>query len=379
MHRTARAALSACLLVACGEDEVLTTTSAGTSTGTTEASPTSTGTTAPPTGSDPGTSTSGASNSGDESSTGTSTGTTAAIDPGTTTTGTTSDDTTTTGDTSTSTTGTTSDDTTTTGDDTTTTGDDTTTTTTTTGEPNLCGAPDFPDLAVPPQFGNCAAQQFESRWCLALGSGNNVTALGLDSQTACQVVQLQSPDVEIFAVGSLGVVGGDVFTCTSQFDGFVARIALSTGAVELSTTPCSAVTTWRGHVLVQTDFPNGDVRIFSDWPAVKQNQPMWALQPQGAFNETITVQGDTLYAAWHSDNHVQRFDLPCGEPLGDVVFANFDDWMQGIAVTDDNRLHTYGFDYPGVRSFDAASGVDAQAFPQVPVSGVALACFTQSD
>ncbi len=377
MHRTARAALSACLLVACGEDEVLTTTSAGTSTGTTEASPTSTGTTAPPTGSDPGTSTSGASNSGDESSTGTSTGTTAAIDPGTTTTGTTSDDTTTTGDTSTSTTGTTSDDTTTTGDDTTTSDD--TTTTTTTGEPNLCGAPDFPDLAVPPQFGNCAAQQFESRWCLALGSGNNVTALGLDSQTACQVVQLQSPDVEIFAVGSLGVVGGDVFTCTSQFDGFVARIALSTGAVELSTTPCSAVTTWRGHVLVQTDFPNGDVRIFSDWPAVKQNQPMWALQPQGAFNETITVQGDTLYAAWHSDNHVQRFDLPCGEPLGDVVFANFDDWMQGIAVTDDNRLHTYGFDYPGVRSFDAASGVDAQAFPQVPVSGVALACFTQSD
>ena len=372
MPRFTFVVLSTCILAACGEDEVSTASLSGDQSSGGASS--STGTTAdvPTTSGDTTASTSGVSNSGDESSTGSSseTATTSPVEPATTTTSgtTTSDDTTSTA----------ADDTT----SSTTTADDTTSTTaddTTTGEPNLCGAPDFPDLGVAPQFATCQATVSESRWCLALGNGNAVTALGLDSQTACPVVQLQTADIEIFAVGSLGVVGGDLFTCTSQFDGVAARVSLQTGAVELAALPCSAISVWRGHIILQTSFPNGEFRVFTDWTALTQNQSIWQFNAPGTFNESFTTQGDTLYTAWHSDNSVARFELPCGEPLGEVMFDGFDDWMQGVAVTADDRFHTYGFSYNGVRSFDADAGLGVQDWPQVPIDGVALACFLQAD
>lgn len=382
MPRITFVVLSTCLLAACGEDEVSTASLSGDQSSGGASS--STGTTAdvPTTSGDTTASTSGVSNSGDESSTGSSseTATTSPVEPATTTTSgtTTSDDTTSTAADDTTSSSTTSSSTTSSS----TTADDTTSTTaddTTTGEPNLCGAPDFPDLGVAPQFATCQATASESRWCLALGNGNAVTALGLDSQTACPVVQLQTPDIEIFAVGSLGVVGGDLFTCTSQFDGVAARVSLQTGAVELAALPCSAISVWRGHIILQTSFPNGEFRVFTDWTALTQNQSIWQFNAPGTFNESFTTQGDTLYTAWHSDNSVARFELPCGDPLGEVMFDGFDDWMQGVAVTADDRFHTYGFSYNGVRSFDADAGVGVQDWPQVPIDGVALACFLQAD
>jgi hypothetical protein len=238
-----------------------------------------------------------------------------------------------------------------------------------------CEAPPVPDLSAAPQIAGCP-QTGESQWCLALTSGS-VTAIGLDTQTTCQAATLLSPDIEVFAVGSLGVVGSDLFTCTSEFDGLVARVLLGTGAVELSSVPCTAVTTWRGHILVQDTIGGDMIDIYQDWDAILAAQIAWTFAPPGIFSETLTTRDDTLFAAWHSDNHVDRFDLPCGEPLGPVNLDGFDDWMQGIAVTTDNRLLTFGFDYNGLRSFDADLGTALPSFPNVPLDGVGLACFAQ--
>ncbi len=239
-----------------------------------------------------------------------------------------------------------------------------------------CGAPPMPDQSQAPQLAGCS-QVDESLWCLTLGNGN-VTAVGLDTQSSCPVVQLQSNEIEVFAVGSIGVVGSDVFTCTSEFDGLVARVSLIDGAVEVSPTPCSAVTVWRGRILVQDQIGNdGTLDIYDSWADVTLGQVLWSFNAPGIFSETLNTQADVLYAAWHSDDHVDRFELPCGEPLGPVMFEGFDDWMQGIAVSDDLRFLTFGFSYNGVVAFDAGTGAALPAFPGAPIDGVGLACFLQ--
>ena len=103
-------------------------------------------------------------------------------------------------------------------------------------------------------------------------------------------------------------------------DGVVARVSLGTGAVELAPTPCTAVTTWRGRVLVQDQIGSDPVLdLYASWADVLATQPLWSFSAPGLFSETLTTQADVLYAAWHSDDHVDRFDLPCGEPLGPIT------------------------------------------------------------
>ncbi len=386
MHPSRRASsllLATLTVAACGDDSGLSTSLSGTSStgGTSTGDTTGTPTTDAPTTSTSSTTTSGGTMGADGSSTSadvTSTG------PDATTSTTTDVTTASTGDTTTSSTGDTT--TSSTGDTTTTssTGDDTTSTSssgdgsssTTMAEMFNCDAPPLPDLSQPPQIAGCD-QVDETLWCLTLTSGA-VTAIGLDSQTTCQVTALQTPDIEVFAVGSLGVVGPDLFTCTSEFDGVVARVSLGTGAVELAPTPCTAVTTWRGRVLVQDQIGSDPVLdLYASWADVVAAQPLWSFSAPGLFSETLTTQADVLYAAWHSDDHVDRFDLPCGEPLGPITLDGFDDWMQGIGVSDDQRLLTFGFSYDGLRSFDAGTGAALPSFVGVDLNAVGLACFAK--
>lgn len=353
-------ALATLAATGCGDDSGFATSVSGSSSGTTGDSSSSSGatTTDTPTGSATDTGGGGTGPTTSETTSETTMGIDASSSGDGTTTGntTTADNTTstTTGD---GTTGTTADDTTSTGDD------------------FACDAPPFPDVSAAPVIAGCP-QTGESQWCLALTSGS-VTAIGLDSQTTCQATTLLGNDIEVFAVGSFGVVGSELFTCTSEFDGLAARVDLLTGAVELSTLPCTAITTWRGHPVVQDTIGGDTLDIYQDWDDLLIAQVAWSFTPAGLFSETLTTHDDTLFAAWHSDNHVDRFDLPCGEPLGPVLLEGFDDWLQGIAVSDDLRLITHGFSYAGMRSFDAGTGLALAPFPDVFLDGVGLGCYAQ--
>ena len=73
-----------------------------------------------------------------------------------------------------------------------------------TGDDFACEAPPFPDASEPPKLaGNCP-QTAESQWCLALMSGG-VRAIGLDSQTTCQVALLQSNDIQNININGVGL------------------------------------------------------------------------------------------------------------------------------------------------------------------------------
>lgn len=250
---------------------------------------------------------------------------------------------------------------------------------TSTGEPVECGAPEFSDASLPPiALADCADIQAETRWCLVFGDDSSVRALGLDSQTSCKVVDVEMGVIVEEGTTSMGVVGEHLYTCsTVQGNGLVVRVSLVDGVVETSMVPCINVTTWRGHPVVMSPDEATVVDIFMDWSAVMEGAPSWQLPPLWDHVEMLASQGDVLYGAWHSDDHFSRFMMPCGEPLDSVVLEGFNDAMEGIAISEDLRYITYGFTYPGLRSFDAVTGAVAEDWPDVTPDGAGLLCFVQ--
>ena len=239
-----------------------------------------------------------------------------------------------------------------------------------TGEPmNTCGAPLIVGVDLAPSLPGCANVTGQSTWCVTL-DGGSVQAIGLDNGASCQVTAIQG-GVDGGAVAGLAVIGGDAFVCSN---GQVVRISLMTGQTDVGPGPCQAVTHWRGHLLVHR-LVSDVVDVFPSFAALKMNQPKWSLQPQGIFSESIAAQGEVLYAAWHSDDHVDRFSLPCGEPLGPLALQNYDTWMQGISATIDDVFVTFGF-VDGMWTFNAQTGANLGKVPGVDLPfNFGLACY----
>lgn len=239
-----------------------------------------------------------------------------------------------------------------------------------TGEPmNMCGAPPLVGVDLAPSLPGCAGVTGQSTWCVTL-NGASVEAIGLDNGASCQVIAIQG-GVDGGAVAGLAVIGPDAFVCSN---GQVVRISLLSGQTEVGPGPCQAVTHWRGHLLVHR-FVSDVVDVFPSFAALKMNQPKWSFQPQGIFSESIATQGAVLYAAWHSDDHVDRFALPCGEPLDPLVLQNYDTWMQGISATIDDVFVTFGF-VDGMWTFNAQTGVNLGKVQGVNIPfNFGLACY----
>ena len=59
----------------------------------------------------------------------------------------------------------------------------------------------------------------------------------------------------------------------------------------------------------------------------------------------MTVQGSTLYAAWHSTNEIDVFRLPSGTTAGTITLEDFDSWVYGLSVTSDDLLLLLSMSY----------------------------------
>ena len=52
----------------------------------------------------------------------------------------------------------------------------------------------------------------------------------------------------------------------------------------------------------------------------------------------VNVRGDTVFAAWHSTDTIQQYGMPDGTEGALIHLQDYDTWVQGLSVTDDDLL-----------------------------------------
>ena len=259
---------------------------------------------------------------------------------------------------------------------------------TATSPPMATPTPDDPAREPPSRRGDfpgCEDVAAESHYCLTLAAGA-VTMLGLDSGSTCPVTTTNAPVGEGPLVSaSIAWLDDDLYVCGQ--DGLI-RISLRDGSWEVGGRPCTAVARYDGGLLVNrwlldvTD-PVGEPGSFSplawypNYQAVLRDAPARTFS-LGSFSETMTVQGERLYTAWHAGISVDVGDLSRDEALGVLTLEDYDGWMLGMSVTEDGYLVLSGDPWgEAVYVFDAYDGhlvkkVDAFASGLVCAAGAGV-------
>jgi hypothetical protein len=224
-----------------------------------------------------------------------------------------------------------------------------------------------PDLkAIDPVA--CAAVLKNSHICLT-SNGTTITGLGLDTGDTCTASTLAETVVD----GSRpSMMWSDeyVYGCAGSY-GMLMRASLLTGAVEKSWVYCGGVAGLEGQIYVtSTDF-SSDATLYDTWENARCDVPSATLA--GTRNTRITIQGDLLYSTWHSTNEFEWQDVS-GSASGVVTLDDYDDWIWGIDVTDDNWFTFIAPD--GIRWHD----LDGHAIGNLALTstpGYGLACLVQ--
>jgi hypothetical protein len=209
------------------------------------------------------------------------------------------------------------------------------------------------------RFPGCEAVMAERQYCLTTSDGS-IALLGLDSGRVCPLMEttalLSSADTH-----SIAWRGEVLYACTE--DGLV-RISLRDGASEAVQLPCEAVADADGELLVMASFrdplafdaaSSGAVWAYPDYLALLGGtiDRMYELSS----STRMTASRDRLFGAWHSTDTVEVRELPSGGTLDPLHLEGYDDWILGMAATDDGELVVSGPDWGRtVVVFDARTG-----------------------
>lgn len=223
-------------------------------------------------------------------------------------------------------------------------------------------------------FPGCESVTAESQYCLTLGGGG-LSVLGLDSGQLCTVAETSAATFDGYVV-SLSWRGEAAYTCTSA--GLI-RMSLRDGSAEVAQVPCSAVADLDGGLLLMGSFFTepydiGSLYAYPDYSAVLSNDATREYD-FGWMSTRMTVHGKRWYGAWHSTDSINVGDLDSGELTGVLTLQDYDDWIWGMAATDDGHLIlTNG---STVTVFNAATGEKIRA---LEVGGflTGLACVSSS-
>lgn len=207
-----------------------------------------------------------------------------------------------------------------------------------TGEP-VCDAQPIVGATPTPTLVSCPGVKKQSIWCLFL-TDVAVMAVGLEDGVACQEKSLQQP-LGFSPTASIAVLDATtLLVCDDQggLDGVLTRVSLADGSVESLPAACQAIAHYKGHLLVLDSLIGGKVRVFAGLDEVLGDAPLLTVVEDPPTTRNIAAGVDALFTAWHSDDHVGRRSLPCGDDLGDLPLENYDDWIGGLSVTDGEVL-----------------------------------------
>jgi hypothetical protein len=182
----------------------------------------------------------------------------------------------------------------------------------------------------------CDAVTSESQYCLTATSGG-ISVLGLDTGEMCSVTSTSAP-LDGGYTTSFAWRGELLYACTGA--GLI-RISLHDGSWEAAQVGCEAVADYDGGLLLMSDhsdpYDHGTLRSYPDYQAVLDLAPdrTYVHRP---YVSRMAVHGDRLFGAWHSTDTIDVSDLALDEPIGELGLEDYDEWVLGIAVTDDETL-----------------------------------------
>ena len=228
------------------------------------------------------------------------------------------------------------------------------------GEPNL--------EALDPVA--CASVMKNPHICLTSNSGT-IDAIGLDSGDICTTTTLSDSFVD--GVRPTMMWSDEyVYGCVGDH-GMLTRASLLTGVIEKAWVYCHGVASLDGEIFVAGDSSGAfDGTVYDTWENARCDVPS-ATGLSGTRNARIAIHGDRLYSTWHSTNEFEWQDLS-GSVSGAVTFADYDDWIYGIDVTDEDWFTFIASD--GIRWYD----LDGNSIDNLPLSttpGYGLSCLVQ--
>jgi hypothetical protein len=198
----------------------------------------------------------------------------------------------------------------------------------------------------------CPEVAAESIYCLTSALGSQLVLVGLDSGDACPITSFGADG----RASSQALLGDDAYMC-SEADGTFIKVSTLTGAVETAPSTCQAVAAYEGGLLVKPSFEDPDnlnkLFFYASFTDVLNDTPTSEISIDDN-NTRMTVQGSTLYTAWHSTNRVDVWTLPSPAKLPSIVLEGFDDWVMGMWATTDGRLVIASREH--ILTFDAATG-----------------------
>ncbi len=219
--------------------------------------------------------------------------------------------------------------------------------------------------------GSCPEVLAESYACLSM-AGTNVVLAGLDTGRTCTVANLG------LEAGNHGLtwLGDSVYTCTGHY-GQLTRSSLVDGTVTTTHHYCSTITSWMNSMLTMGDRSTGDTNISHCKTFLDAQCGRCSDMGYDVRDSRMTAHGDTLYTAWHSTEHISTVDALSGVSLGDVTLEDFDDWVYGMSLIDEDMLVMLERS-DAIRVFDPTTGAALWEVPQErSLSG--LYCFDTSD
>lgn len=179
-----------------------------------------------------------------------------------------------------------------------------------------------PDVAAEPHF------------CITLGYPNTVWAVGPDTGHLCPIGTLSEEVVS--DISSIAVVGTRIHGC--GYDIGTWRASILGGPPEILNVPCAAITGYQGGFLHVSAELDGFIDHYATFEDIQAGAVIETFSVE-AFFSRISARESTLYTAWHSTDTIDRYTLPSAAPLAPLLPAGFDDWVNGMSVTQDGRLY----------------------------------------
>jgi hypothetical protein len=141
---------------------------------------------------------------------------------------------------------------------------------------------------------------------------------------------------------SIGWRGQYLYACNHDVQHQLVRMRLTDGAVERSYRYCEGAADWDDSLLA-ADVANNDrlVRSYASWNDVLSEDP--ATIASTAWNYSIAARDDMLFTTSAADSGVSISELaPPFAPLPRIALENYDYWIGGFDVTDDDLIVVRG-------------------------------------
>jgi hypothetical protein len=211
----------------------------------------------------------------------------------------------------------------------------------------------------PQPIPGCESLTEESNYCMAGTLDGPLAMLGLDSGTVCRGDAVPPEGGQSGFISSLGWQGDYVFNC--DYNRGIARINIADGTVDIAPIQCEAITTFKGGLiglagLGTSTSPLGALMEFASFDDAARRNPTHVFDLD-AFASRVAVHRNQVYLAWHSTNTVETAALTDGAAIKSIPLEGYDNWIDGMDVTDDGQLVIGGPFYTGgIHLFDATTG-----------------------